>query len=116
MATQKITVIKEPTRPVTVRQTSNSVEVDTTVNHVHIVTPGPQGPEGPPGSGTGGDFYFTQNFSSQADWIVNHNLHAYPNVQAIVGGEEIEADVTHNSLNSLTVHFAVPTSGTVWCS
>lgn len=87
---------------------------------VVVSSPGPQGPAGPPGpTGPGGaasnSYSFTQS-SPSAVWVVNHNLGFYANVSVIVGGEEVDADVTYNSVNSLTVSFASPQAGMAICS
>jgi len=47
-----------------------------------------------------------------AAWIIEHNLNKYPQVTLIDDeGNLFEADIFYNSLNQITVVFALPTSG-----
>lgn len=104
MSVVEIVVVKEP-------QTTVSSQI-TTQNTV-ITAPGPQGE---PGLNGGSAMYFTRDFINSSNWIVNHDLGVKPNVSIIVGGEEVESDITHNSVNSLTVNFPGPQTGSVVCS
>lgn len=72
--------------------------------------PGEQGPPGEPGA-SGGGYTYVQD-TPAATWIVNHNLHKYPNVQYFNDdGELQDADVFFNSLESVTLSFGDPTTG-----
>jgi hypothetical protein len=55
----------------------------------------------------------TQSAAS-ALWTVNHNLGFIPSSVSVrtVGGVEVEAGVTHISINQLNIEFAVPFAGT----
>lgn len=45
-------------------------------------------------------------------WTINHNLGMRPAVTIVdVGGNEVEADVAHQSVNQLVVRFAIPVAG-----
>lgn len=60
-------------------------------------------------------FTFVQSVLSD-EWIVNHNLGAFPVVQVFTsGGEQILADVIHININQLRIYFSVPQTGTVRC-
>lgn len=71
---------------------------------------GPTGPQGPPGSGTA----FQHNQSSPAStWSVTHNLGHYPTVAVLAAsGEVIYPDVTFPTVNTATILFASPATGT----
>lgn len=46
-------------------------------------------------------------------WIINHNLGVWPVSVTVlsVGGVEIDADVTHVSINQTIINFSAPTAG-----
>lgn len=81
---------------------------------VAIIEVGIQGPPGPPGSqGVGSDrnYVHTQN-SISTTWVVNHNLGKWPCVTIVdSAGTEFEADVVHNSMDQLTIHLAIASTG-----
>lgn len=53
----------------------------------------------------------TQSFAS-ASWYVVHGLGRYPSVAVVDGtGAQVQANVTHHSLNELSVSFARPETG-----
>jgi len=77
-----------------------------------IVT-GLQGAQGIPGEGT----TYTHTQSSASDtWTVNHNLNAYPDISVVVGGQIVEAQIAHTTLNQSIIYFASLVSGTARCS
>jgi hypothetical protein len=86
---------------------------DTDITVVVSGAPGPAGPEGPAGPQglPGGSSYSHIENSPASDWVINHNLNRYPHVTVIVSGTEVDADVTYNSLNQVTVSFGSPQSG-----
>lgn len=50
--------------------------------------------------------------SASALWTINHNLGVRPAVTIVdAGGNEVEADVAHLSMNQLVIRFAVPIAG-----
>jgi len=68
-------------------------------------------------SGSGGGitpFEYVQS-SPSASWIVNHNFTRYPVAVTVlsVGNVEVEAAITHVSVNQLIVSFALPYVGRV---
>jgi hypothetical protein len=68
--------------------------------------------------GGGGDanFVFTQ-VSASNTWSVAHNLGKYPAVNVVdSGGTELVPDVLYVDSNHVTVTFAAPTSGKVYCN
>lgn len=114
---------------VEVNAPSYTVEVDAPDKHTVIVQgeelviealrTGPQGPPGPAGVngfGSGSAFYFTQDYNSSSDWVVNHGLGFRPNIAVLVAGSTVTADITHTSAVSATIHFNSPQSGTVVAS
>lgn len=73
---------------------------------------GPQGPPGPPGAAGGSVSVYNQT-TPLATWVVNHNLGRYPGGVTILdsqGNVEI-ADIVYGSLNTFTVTFATPQTG-----
>ncbi|MDQ3747950.1 MAG: hypothetical protein M3367_02880 [Acidobacteriota bacterium] len=77
--------------------------------------PGPPGPQGVAGSSSGSKFIFTQSATS-VEWIVNHNLGEIPIADVTgTGGQKIDADILHVSINQLRVYFSFPASGQVRC-
>jgi hypothetical protein len=83
---------------------------------IEIVERGPQGargdtgPPGPPGSAVSHEHV---QASPSATWTVNHGLGFRPSVTVYsAGGVEVEANVTHTSINQAIISFVVPVSGT----
>lgn len=81
------------------------------VRHVEVVSRGRQGPPGgiivP---------YIHQQAVASATWTINHNLGFQPDVYlADQGGNEIDAQVLHVSVNQALVYFNLPTAGTARC-
>lgn len=59
----------------------------------------------------GAAYVFTQSTAS-ATWTINHNLGYVPSVEVFdSGSQEIEADVSHSSVNTTTILFTVPVAG-----
>lgn len=78
---------------------------------VRIVTVGTQGPPGASGAG----FVFTQA-SPATEWVINHNLGFRPSVEIIdTGGNEVDAQVLHVSVNQARVYFNTATAGEARC-
>jgi hypothetical protein len=74
---------------------------------ITAVTPGPQGPSGDIASG----YHFTQSTASST-WTINHNLGYIPGVEVLdSGSQEIEADVSHLTINTTVIMFTLPTTG-----
>lgn len=60
----------------------------------------------------GGDKNFTQPFTSESSLTVNHNLAKYPSVTIFdTAGDEVEGDVEHVTVNTVTINFSAPFSG-----
>lgn len=60
---------------------------------------------------SGSAYLHTQTVPA-AVWTINHNLGTRPAVAILdAGGNEIEADVTHLSMNQLVIRFAIPIAG-----
>ena len=73
---------------------------------VEVLIPGPQGP-----AGSGSAYVHTQG-SAATTWTINHNLGFRPGVTVLsVGGVEVEAEVTHVSVNQAVVSFVSATAG-----
>lgn len=74
--------------------------------------PGPPGPPGPPGDPALTSYVHDQMIPS-ATWIILHNLGYYPAGIHVSdsGGSDCEGEVTHDSLNQLTLTFSAAFSG-----
>lgn len=102
----------------TTREVVEVTAENPTTDIIEITTgpPGPAGPTGPIGltgpQGPSGGLYFSHIQSSPAaDWVINHGLNQKTNITVVVNGEAVEADVTYNSLNQVTIHFSSPQLG-----
>jgi len=63
------------------------------------------------GTDEGAGYVFTQSTAS-ATWTINHNLGHVPSVEVFnSGSQEIEAEVSHPSVNTAVIVFTVPTAG-----
>lgn len=95
-------VVRSSNTPVRVQGSNVGVNVASGIGRR-----GPPGPAGPSGAGT----TFTQA-SPSGTWTINHNLGYRPSVEIIdAGGNEVEATVTHTSLNQTVVTFTTPIAG-----
>lgn len=67
-----------------------------------------------------GDVYdktYSMDFVNQTSVTVNHNLNKYPSVQVYdQDGNGVECSVVFNSLNTITLTFNSPVTGTVYCN
>jgi len=77
-----------------------------------VVTVATEGPQGPAGGGGGGSAYqFTQS-SPSTTWTINHNLGYKPIVDAYdTGSQQIEALVTHPTVNQTLILLTTPVAG-----
>jgi hypothetical protein len=63
------------------------------------------------GTDEGAAYVFTQS-TTASTWTINHNLGHVPSVEVFdSGSQEIEADVSHPSVNTTIILFTVPTTG-----
>lgn len=63
------------------------------------------------GADEGAAYVFTQS-TPAATWTINHNLGHVPSVELFdSGSQEIEAEVSHPSVNTAVIVFAVPIAG-----
>ena len=63
------------------------------------------------GTDEGAGYVFTQS-TAASTWTINHNLGHVPSVEVFdSGSQEIEADVTHPTVNRTVILFTVPTAG-----
>lgn len=63
------------------------------------------------GADAGTAFVFTQP-TPASTWIVNHNLGYVPSVEVFdSGSQEVDAEITHPSLNQTVVLFSIPLAG-----
>jgi hypothetical protein len=63
------------------------------------------------GTDGGSAYVFTQSTAASV-WTINHNRGSVPSVEVFdSGSQEIEADVTHPSVNQTVILFTVPTTG-----
>jgi len=59
----------------------------------------------------GAAYVFTQS-SAATTWTINHNLGHVPSVEVFdSGSQEVDADVSHPSVNQTVIVFSVPLSG-----
>lgn len=57
-------------------------------------------------------FVYDRNFINASSWIIDHNLNKYPQVTIIDDdGNLVDADILYNTLNQVTITFAIPRSG-----
>lgn len=76
------------------------------VEVVEVSIPGPQG-----ALCTGASYVHTQG-SPATTWTINHNLGFRPAVAVLsVGSMEVEAEVTHTSVNQVVIGFVTATAG-----
>lgn len=66
---------------------------------VEVTAPGPQGPS----AGAAGSYHHVQTIPN-ATWTIIHNLGFYPQVSVVVGGAEVDADVTWPQLDRVVVN------------
>lgn len=63
------------------------------------------------------DKTFVYEFVNQSTIIVTHNLNKYPSVRVEdSAGDDVECDITYNSLNQLTLTASGSFSGVVYCN
>lgn len=92
-------------------QTVVSREHNTTV--INRGSPGIQGIQGPVGPRP--EFAFSSP-SPTGPWIINHNLGFEPDVIVKdLGGNVVQAQLLHTSLNQVITYFNVPQAGTARC-
>ena len=80
------------------------------VRVVEVLVPGREGQPGPPGLGSEG-YVFNQPTPS-GSWTINHNLGYRPSVAVFdSGSQEIDAEVSHPSVNTTILTLNPPTAG-----
>jgi hypothetical protein len=80
-----------------------------TVPVTSVVTATTQGPQGPAGAGA----YVHIQSSASTTWTINHNFGFRPTVELLdTGGQEIDAEVSHPSINQTVVTLNPATAGT----
>lgn len=63
------------------------------------------------GADGGSAYVFTQSVAAST-WTINHNLGFVPSVEVFdSGSQEVDADVTHPTVNQTVILFSVPLSG-----
>lgn len=56
-------------------------------------------------------YHHIQN-SASSTWTINHNLHFLPNVTVFdSGGTQVEGNIVHTNVNSLTISFSAAIAG-----
>lgn len=88
---------------------------------IEVVSGGPTGPKGDPGApgaSAGGSFAYTHDQpAALATWVIDHGLNGFPNVTTVeTSGNVVIGGVVYNSLNQITVSFAVAVSGKAYLS
>lgn len=67
-----------------------------------------QGPQGPAGTGA----YVHSQSSPSTTWTINHNMGIRPAVELLdTGGQEIDGDVSHTSVNQTIVRLNPASAG-----
>ena len=80
------------------------------VDIVTVITSGPQGPQGAAGT-SGAGYQFIQSSSSDT-WTINHNLGFKPAVDVYdSGSQQIQAAVSHTSVNQTVILLTASTAG-----
>ena len=63
-----------------------------------------------------GAFHFVQG-TPASTWTIVHGLGLFPDTQVFdSGGSQVEGDVTHDSVNQLTIVFTAAFSGDCYCN
>ncbi len=85
-------------------------------SEIEILEINAQGPQGIPGAGGAAESFTHTQSTPAAEWIVNHNLGAYPLAEIrSAGGVVVEAEILHVSVNQFKVFFDTAYSGFVRC-
>lgn len=79
---------------------------------IEVIHPGPQGPIGPQGpAGLGVNYVHTQAIAATV-WTINHNLGYRPSVELLdSGSQEIDAEVSHPTVNQTVVTLTPASAG-----
>lgn len=92
-------------------QEDGSIVVISEPAEIEVVTVGEQGPSGSTNT------HYEQAFTAQSTVTVLHGLGHRPAVTIVdSAGDEVEAEVVHNSNSQLTLLFSANFSGTVLCN
>lgn len=90
-----------------------SIEIveESGVQVLELIHPGPQGPPGQSG-GPGGALHVHTQTTPATTWTINHNLGFRPSVELLdAGSQEIDAKVSHPSVNQTIVTLNPATAG-----
>jgi len=102
-----VNVISVDNTVVVTQDGSTTVVTVPVTSTVTALTAGPQGARGPVGAGL--DFSQT---SSATTWTINHNLGYKPSVDVYdSGSQQIQAEVSHTSVNQTIIVLTAPSSG-----
>ena len=72
---------------------------------------------GPPAFSGSFDKNYTQNFTVTRTVTVAHNLQKYPAVTVVSSAKQmVMGEIDYIDLNTLTITFTAPFSGTVYCN
>lgn len=105
-----MTTINITTTDNTVLVTENGNTTVVTVPVTSVITASTAGPQGPKGD-AGAGYAFTQSTSS-AMWTINHNLGYKPSVDIYdSGSQQIQAEISHPSVNQTVILLTAPTAG-----
>jgi len=86
---------------------TNTIVTVPVVSTVSAIAVGPQGPQGVAGAG----YDFVQS-SPSASWTINHNLGYKPGVDVYdSGSQQIQAEVSHTSVNQTVILLTASTAG-----
>lgn len=93
---------------------TGNLPTDTTYWQV-LANKGDTGATGP--AGPAGLTYTHTQSSPSTSWNVNHNLGIYPTVQVLsIGNQVVDCEVSHVSINQLTINFVSNQTGTARCN
>jgi hypothetical protein len=99
---------------ITVIQQDNTLHLTKTDAALTVTAAGPQGvqgPTGPAGTPGGSAFEHLQVVASNS-WVLSHNLNRKVHVSIFDAlGNLVFADVEHGDLNTTTITFAAPVTG-----
>lgn len=106
--------MSEPEELVVVQE-DTKVEVTKVSSGLTLTAAGPQGIQGPqglPGAAGGSVYVHTQDVASST-WVINHNVgRAVAVVLYDDGGNVVQSDIEHGTINQATVTWSSPTTGT----
>lgn len=102
----EIVISRVQPNQIVIQEEQKTVTVTTPINA--IVEVAATGPQGPVGAGA----YVHSQSSPSTTWTINHNMGIYPAVELLdTGGQEIDGEISHTSINQTIVRLNPPSAG-----